>query len=481
MDSANLNVLGTRQGTRKRYPSALFGLEGNMKTQPNLSGQTVVVVGFGRTGEAVGNFLLNQDCRVVISDSRGPEELGETARLMEDRGARIELGGHSPSTFLKADTIVLSPGVAPTIDPLVAARKKGIHITGEIELASRFVTTPIVGVTGTNGKTTTTSLIADMLKASGKSVFVGGNIGRPFIEFVNRGEKADLVVLELSSFQLETVETFHPVVGALLNVTPDHMDRYADGGDYLAAKTRIFANMGHQDHAVMNADDIVVSHKSVTGSRWNFSRRRKIENGAGIEGHRIVVRREGRQLAELPLSSLALEGAHNQENIMAALLAALAAGANITAACRAAADFKGLPHRLEFIRELGGVRYYNDSKGTNVGAVVKSLEGFDAPVVLIAGGRDKRGDFSALESLVREKVKTLILLGEAGDTLAEALGGLTETVRVGDMAEAVDCARGSARAGDVVLLSPACASFDMFRDYTHRGRVFTELVGKLED
>lgn len=448
---------------------------------PDFAGMKTVVVGLGRTGESTAEFLLNRGASVLATDIRTSEheDLAAGAEKLRELGAAVELGSHRDSAFVEADLIVVSPGVPPTIAPLEKARKRGVKITGEIELASLFVTSPIVAVTGTNGKTTTTSLIGEIFRAAGKKVFVGGNIGDPLIGQVMSGDEADVLVVEVSSFQLETVETFRPKVGVLLNLSPDHLDRYPDEHSYYEAKTRLFQRQGPEDFAVLNRDD--PNSMAIPGAarKLTFSRKYKVKNGAHLDEGRIVLVREGARLAELPVGELSLIGSHNQENVMAALTASTAMGIDPATACRAAAGFKGLPHRLEFVGEYKGVRYYNDSKGTNVGAVLKSLGGFSDPVILIAGGRDKDSDFGLLKPLVRERVKLAILLGEAGPRIKDAWGGAVETAMVGDMAEAVALASNRADTGDVVLLSPACASFDMFDSYGHRGRVFTDLVGEL--
>ncbi len=444
--------------------------------EPELAGRRVTVAGLGRTGLAMVDFLLGKGALVTATDAQTADKFGPEVTGLADRGVTLELGGHGEEAFAGADLIVLSPGVPATIGPLRRAMEKGVPVTGEIELASRFVRAPIAAVTGTNGKTTTTSLLGEILRRAGRRVFVGGNIGNPLIGHVRDENEADVVVIEVSSFQLETAVTLKPGVAVLLNVTPDHLDRYAGFDAYTEAKARVFARQDGPDTAVMNYDDPVVRALAVPARRRDFSRLAALEEGAFLRDRRIILMENGHMAAELPLEDLNLVGAHNQENVMAALLAARALGVDPETACRAAADFQGLAHRVEFVAEIGGVRYYDDSKGTNVGAVIKSLEGFDSPVILIAGGRDKAGDFTALAPLVREKVKLLILLGEAKHKIAEALGGETETALAGDMAEAVSLARSRAAEGDVVLLSPACASFDMFRDYGHRGRVFAGLV-----
>jgi UDP-N-acetylmuramoylalanine--D-glutamate ligase len=449
--------------------------------RPDLVGKKVVVVGLGRTGEAAADFLLARGARVVVTDARPESDLPQVAARLRNLGAVVELGGHLDSTFTGADLILLSPGVPPEIRPLALARAHGVPITGEIELASRYVSAPIIAVTGTNGKTTVTSLLGEIIRKAGRKAFVGGNIGNPLIEFVAGGEEVEFVVLEVSSFQLETIEEFKPEVGLWLNATPDHLDRYHSLEDYYLAKARLFRRQSADDVAVLNADDPVVTAVPTRARRLLFSRLGQVESGAWLQGDRLVFRPDGGAKEELPLADIKLVGAHNQENIMAAVLCSLALGLDFAPVAAAVSAFTGLPHRVELVGEYHGVRYYDDSKGTNVGAVIKSLEGFTNPVILIAGGRDKAGDFRPLKELVRQKVKLLVLIGEAAADMNKILGGETETVIAKDMAEAVALSSQRSLPGDVVLLSPACASFDMFRDYGHRGRVFADLVGKVTD
>lgn len=452
---------------------------GDKQQALNLSGKKIVVVGLGRTGQALVDFLLGQGARVIGTDVQTSDQLGEPVQRLTQAGAFLELGGHRVETFITADLIILSPGVPPTFEALIKAKARGVPITGEIELAASFIQAPMVAVTGTNGKTTTTSLIGAIFAAAGLKTFVGGNIGSPLIGLVHSDQPVDMVVIEVSSFQLETTDSFRPNVAVLLNITPDHLDRYTTYEEYRQAKINIFARQTEADWAILNADDFLINDLTLRPRTLWFSREKVQDNGAVVQEEDIVVRREGQVVGKLPLAQLTLEGAHNQENVMAALLAAMAMGVDLEVAARAVSTFKGLSHRVEAVGEFGGVRYYDDSKGTNVGAVIKSLEGFQAPIILIAGGRDKAGDFQALKPLVREKVKLLILLGEAKNIIAEVLSGETETVLVQDMAEAVRLAKSRAVPGDVVLLSPACASFDMFTDYGHRGRVFTEAVREI--
>ena len=449
--------------------------------KPDLAGKKIVVVGLAKTGRAAVEFLLGLGAEVIGTDFRPIEEMPVNIRELADKGAVLELGGHKIDSFTKADLIVVSPGVPPTIEPLRAARENGVPVTGELELASRFTDLPLVAVTGTNGKTTTTSLIGEILRRTDRKVFVGGNIGAPLAGFLTSGENADAAVLEVSSFQLETADSFRPDVGLLLNISPDHLDRHNGLEEYLQLKARIFRRQRPDQIAILNADDGALSGLKINARTMTFSRRRRPVNGAFVDRERLLILDGGKVAGEIPISGISLVGAHNQENIMAACLAAVAMGVSPGAALSIAADFKGLPHRVEHVGTWNGVAYYDDSKGTNVGAVVKSLEGFDSPVVLIAGGRDKAGDFNLLKELVRKKVKLLVLLGEAREKIASVLSGDAETILVESMEEAVLTAKNKAVSGDVVLLSPACASFDMFDDYAHRGRVFAEWAGKVND
>jgi UDP-N-acetylmuramoylalanine--D-glutamate ligase len=441
-----------------------------------IQGRHILVLGMGATGLATARFLLSRGARVTVTDSRPADELPGAVIALAEQGAALELGGHRDQSFVEADLIVVSPGVSPTIEPLESARRHGIPITGEIELASRFITAPLAAITGTNGKTTTTTLLGEMFKATGRNVFVGGNIGRPLIDLVHSGETVDAVVIEVSSFQLETIETLKPKAAILLNITPDHLNRHGSMSHYAALKQRLFANQDIDDAAILNADDPLCTTFQPKSRRLFFSRRSIQPDGAHVMDGHIVLSDNGHEVGRLSLSALSLVGAHNQENIMAALLAGWFMGLDFDSAARVASGFKGLPHRVELVAVIEGVSYYDDSKGTNVGAVMKSLEGFSDPVVLIAGGQDKAGDFSLLKPLIRDKVKRLILLGEARNIMARALAGETDTILVDSMAEAVAAAREAACFGDVVLLSPACASFDMFDNYGHRGRVFSELA-----
>ena len=445
-----------------------------------LEGKRVLVVGLARTGRGVVRFLSEQRARVTATDIRSLDELEECASTIRNLLVRTELGGHKTETFLESDLIVVSPGVPLNIEPITAAREKGITVISEIELAFRFIRDPIIGVTGTNGKTTTTLLLGDMLKASGKRVFVGGNVGNPLIDCIGR-DRWDYVVAEISSFQLEGIDKFRPHIALMLNITEDHLDRYPDYGEYIKAKFRLFSNQRDSDFAVLNADDGTIGAMSfqIRARKWYFSLASPVELGTFLHGDALVYHDQRGTVERLDLRRVSLKGIHNIENMLAAVATAKICSCPKAAIQTALEAFKGLPHRLEFVRKLDGVSFYNDSKGTNVGSVVKSLRSFREPIILIAGGKDKGGDYGPLTGIVGAKVKRLILIGEARRRMAEALGGRAPISLADTLEEAVHRAFDESQPGDVVLLSPACSSFDMFRDYEERGNLFKEIVHQL--
>ncbi len=443
----------------------------------DVEGKKVMMLGLARTGVAAARFLAERGADVTVSDRRGEADLTREIAALGGAPVRFRLGGEDPSWLDGIDLLIPSPGV-PQENPLLrAAGRRGIEILSEIELGYRFVRAPLLAITGTNGKSTTTSLIGAMLKAAGANVFVGGNIGAPLIGFA--GQAWDWGVVEVSSFQLEWVQAFRPKIAILLNLTEDHLDRYASFNDYCAAKERIFAAQQPDDVAVLNRDDPLVwrararTRARVVSFGWST-----VDEGVYATKDEIVWRGGGAE-ERFALARVKIHGVHNVENMMAAVAAAKAAGITRAAIQSALESFAGLEHRLEFVREKSGVRYYNDSKGTNVGAVIKSLAGFSAPVILLAGGVDKGGDYAPLAAEIRRTVKKLILFGAAKEKIRAALGGSIETVVVDSLDAAVREAAASARAGDIVLLSPACSSFDMFRDYTERGKRFRSLVQEL--
>ena len=442
-----------------------------------LEGRKVLVLGLARTGLAVARFLAQRGARVVGADARADDAMGQARRELSRLSAACHLGPEETAWLDGVDAVVPSPGV-PRDNPLLAeAARRGIEVLSEIELAARFNRTPMVAITGTNGKTTTTRLVAAILEAAGLRVFAGGNIGKPLVECLT-GDW-DWGVVEVSSFQLEWVRDFRPRVAVCLNLSEDHLDRYDGLASYGAAKARIFAAQHPDDVAVLNRDDpwVWALRPELDARAVSFGWS-EVQEGAFVSGDAIVWRGNGTE-ERFPLWDIGLRGVHNIENVMAAVCAAMAVGVEGRHIRTAARRFQGIEHRLEFVRELDGTRYFNDSKGTNVGAVQKSLASFDGPIVLIAGGVHKGGSYRNLEPLVRERVRKLILLGEAAGLMKEALGTLTDTSVVADLAEAVRQARAAAHAGDVVLLSPACSSFDMFENYGERGRAFKELVQAL--
>lgn len=447
------------------------------RPEMDVEGRKILVLGLARTGLAAARFLARRGARVVAVDAREEERMAEAVSELSRLPVTCRFGAEETRWLDGVDAVVPSPGV-PKENPLLAeAALRDIEVLSEIELAARCGHTPLVAITGTNGKTTTTRLLGEILGAAGLRVFVGGNIGNPLIDCVDG--TWDWGVVEVSSFQLEWVRDFRPRVALCLNLSEDHLDRYDGLSSYGAAKARIFAAQGPDDVAVLNRDDPWVwglrreLRARVVSFGWS-----ETDRGAFVAGDEVVWR--GPEAEErFPLRDVRLRGVHNVENVMAAVCAAKAVGVAEGCVRDAARRFPGVEHRLEFVRELDGVRYYNDSKGTNVGAVRKSLASFDGPVVLIAGGVHKGGAYRPLAPLVRERVRKLILLGASAGLMNESLGALTDTVMVDGLDAAVREARAAARAGDVVLLSPACSSFDMFESYAERGRVFKELVQAL--
>ncbi|MHB8069441.1 MAG: UDP-N-acetylmuramoyl-L-alanine--D-glutamate ligase [Desulfobaccales bacterium] len=447
----------------------------------DLTGKKILVVGLARTGVALARFLARRGARVTVTDQAPAAALAAPRREISGLGIKEELGVPQPA-WAGYDLLLLSPGVPPELTWIGAAREAGIPVWGELELAGHFCTRPLIAVSGTNGKTTTTTLVGELLRASGLNPLVGGNIGTPVVSLLDRQEDADFLVLEVSSFQLDTAPLFHPQAAVLLNISPDHLDRYADLAAYTASKAGLFRNQVPGDLKVLNYDDPAVRPLGEGGGRvFYFSSTQPLKEGAWLEHGAIRVRIPGKLDELFPLRDIILPGSHNQENIMAALLLALDAGAAAGACRQVLARFQGLPHRLQWVAKIGGVDFYDDSKGTNVGAVARSLTFFEQPVVLIAGGRDKDSDFSLLSPLVRQRVKALVLLGETRELLARTWNGLVPAYLADDMAAAVIRAQELAAPGEVVLLSPACASFDMFKDYAHRGETFQKLVEELRD
>jgi len=443
--------------------------------KPDFSGKKVTIVGLARSGAAAARALNALGAIVTVTDKKPLDQLAALITSLGS-GIAVEAGGHPERIFVEADLIVLSPGV-PKIAPVLQAQRHGVKVISELELAWLLSDAPYVGITGTNGKSTVTTLVGLMLAKAKKKVLVAGNIGNALTEEVTHLTGKDWIVAELSSFQLEDIETFRPRIAAILNVTQDHLDRYHSLEEYGEAKARIFMNQQQEDYLVLNFDDPIVKSytRRTAATVIPFSRQLRFNPGACVlDGHLMF---NGRRV--IAVDELKISGVHNLENALAATALSILAGADVRSVAAVLRTFPGLEHRLEFVRTKDGVSYMNDSKGTNVGAVIKSVEGFTQPVILIAGGLDKGSDFSPLYDLFKRKVKLLILIGKAADKMAKALGRATETVLAPSLREAVRLASTRAGHGDVVLLSPACASFDMFKDFEDRGRQFKEAVKEL--
>ena len=448
-----------------------------------LKSKRVLVVGLGKSGIAAARFLKARGAQVTVSDIRPAGLISELPALL-DAGIMVETGSHGLLTFRRQDLIVVSPGVPSNTPELTTVRAMGIPIIGEMELGSEFLQGQIVAITGSNGKTTTTTLIGEILKASGEPTLVGGNIGRPVVDMVAESTPESWSVLEVSSFQLETIERFHPRIALVLNITPDHLDRHGSFEAYAAAKTRITENQTTDDFLILNAEDEptkLVAAKTKAQIYW-FSPRRQVKQGAFVHGESILFRaKEGGEVEPImPVAEIPLAGAHNVENVLAAVCAARLAGVEAHVLREAVAAFHAVEHRLEFVRELNGVRWFNDSKATNVDATAKAVESFPSGIWLILGGKDKDSDYSTLSPLLRARVKAVITIGSAAEKIESHLAGVVKIEKAGTMERAVAWAQKEAKSGDVVLLAPACASFDQFENYEHRGRVFKQLVGALE-
>lgn len=447
-----------------------------------LAGRRVLVVGLKRSGVAAARFCAARGALVTVTDSAGHEALVPEIESLRDIEISYELGGHHNATFLRSDLIVVSPGVPPAIEPIQAAMKKRVEVISEIELASRFLKGRVVAITGSNGKTTSTTLAGDVFRFAGFHTQVGGNIGTPMIDLVDTSTDDTITVVEVSSFQLEAISTFRPNVGVVLNVTPDHLDRYSSFEEYAAFKRALFQNQRPEDWAVLNADDPVTARFAggVPGRVWWFSQCRPLEEGCFYRDRHIQVARHGEVTPVISRDQIPLLGAHNVENCLAVISAAAILGVDFRSVAQAIREFPGVEHRLEFVAELNGVRYYNDSKATNVDATLKALEAFGGDVFLILGGKDKGSDYTVLSTLLRERVKQLLVIGAAAEKIERQLAGIVPIRRCETLQRAVACTPSIAAQGDIVLLAPACASFDQFENYEHRGRVFKQLVRSLK-
>ncbi len=415
----------------------------------------------------------------MVTERKRESELdSDMLRELLELGVILEVGGHKKETFLNVDTIILSPGVPHDMALIKSASEKKIPVVGELELASRFIDTPIIAVTGTNGKTTVTTLLGRMLENAGFNVFVGGNIGTPLIAYAAGEQKADYLVLEVSSFQLDTIHTFSPYISIILNISPDHLDRYPDYEAYIQSKLRLYENQGDGQYLILNHDDQRLSSVSPSSgvSLLLYGSEKREGLHAFLEGGRISASLNGSTRQSFSLDAFALPGSHNQENLLGAVLAGMALGIDAAMIQKTINQFKGLPHRLEYVGEVNGVLFYNDSKATNVDAAVRAVTSFDRSLILIAGGRHKGADYAPLVTAGRGRLKGAVFLGEAKGLLAESFRDEIPFSLAENMEEAVFRAFSMARNGDAVLLAPACSSFDMFSDYPHRGRVFSEAV-----
>ncbi len=453
-----------------------------MKPGIELAGKQVLVVGLARTGIATALFCAARGARVTATEERPESQIAETAAKLRAAGVTLELGGHQPRTFVQQDLIVPSPGVPPTLPALAAARAIGIPVWSEMELAWRFLRGHLVCITGSNGKTTTTSLIGHILETAGLPVQVAGNIGTPLISRVDVSSDAGFTVVEASSFQLESISAFRPDVAVLLNITPDHLDRHGSLDVYARAKARMFENQTEGDAAVLNADDEVAPQYTPSRPQvfW-FSRRKRVASGCFLRGDEIVFRREGSETVLLLRADIGLRGDHNVENVLAAATAATLVGVEPAAISKGVRSFAGVEHRIEFVATISGAEYFNDSKATNVDATLKALDAFPGNLLVILGGKDKGSDYTILREPLRRHARMALLIGAAADKIDAQLGGVVPVERAGTMARAVELAAKLARPGDTVLLAPACASFDQFESYEHRGRVFKQLVRSLAE
>src|SRR3984893_4688577 len=450
-----------------------------------LKDKRVLVVGLGKSGVASALFLKVHGARVTVSDTKSGDELRNEIPSLLDHGITVETGGHGERTFRGQDLIVVSPGVPVDAPLLVQARSLGEAVLGEIELAAQFLPGPIVAITGSNGKTTTTTLTGEILAAGGLPTLVGGNIGTPAISLAERAKRETVIVLEVSSFQLETIQTFRPKVAVVLNVTPDHLDRHRTFEAYVDAKARIFENQRGDDFAVLNEDDptcVTMAARTRAQVFW-FSRQKEVKQGAWVREGNILFR-DGTESQKNPqreimlVSEIPLKGAHNLENVLAAVCAGALMGCAPEKIRQAVRDFKAVEHRLEFVATIRGVDYYNDSKATNVDATIKALESFPANIHLILGGKDKGSDYTVLNELLRQRVKRVYTIGAAAEKVESQIKGV-EVVRAETLENALRKANAVAESGDVVLLAPACASFDQFKNYEQRGHVFKEIVRSL--
>jgi UDP-N-acetylmuramoylalanine--D-glutamate ligase len=457
-----------------------------MSEVSELKEKRILVVGLAKSGVSMVHFLKESGAQVTVSDHKSKAELSTALEQIADLEVQFDLGGHTPKVFLAQDLIILSPGVPPNLKIFDYARSQGVHVTGEFEFASWFIKEPVIAVTGTNGKSTTCKLIEEFLKASGKRVWLGGNFGDPLVEYLRRQEKAEVVIAEVSSFQLEHIERFTPQNVVFTNLAENHQDRYRSMEDYINAKRRIFQNTNQATTSILNADDNAVVELArdpavQRGRIFYFSRKPSLEPQIMTIGGAVLIKdeirvRTGPEIETYTIKNMKMRGRHSIDNIMAAALAAREHGAKHDAIQTVIDTFTGMAHRLEYVRRVGGVEFFNDSKATNVHAVLRALDAFDENVILIMGGKDTNLSYEPLREAVRKKVKNLILVGEAKERINRDLGDYSETFLIGTFEEAVLIAYQKSRINDVVLLSPGCSSYDMFDSFEERGNYFKEIV-----
>jgi UDP-N-acetylmuramoylalanine--D-glutamate ligase len=451
----------------------------------DIKGKKVLVVGLGKSGLAAALFLRRRGAQVTVSDVRSAEALAKEIPALIEAGIMVEAGGHGLLTFRRQDLIVVSPGVPMDTPELAQVKHFGLPVIGELELAARFLKGKMLAVTGSNGKTTTTTLLGEILTAGGLKTLVGGNIGVPVISLIDESADESWSVLEVSSFQLETTDEFHPTIAVILNITPDHLDRHGNMENYCAAKERIFARQTSDDFLVLNADNTpcVEAGKHSQANVYWFSIEHSVPQGAWLEQGTVVYRGSKDAATEqvMPLSGIPLKGAHNVENVLAAVVAARLAGVPADIICGAVESFQAVEHRLEYVATCKGVEYYNDSKATNVDATSKAIAAFGGGIHLILGGKDKNSDYTELADLLRARVSAVYTIGAAAAKIESHLRGVVTIQSCETLEKAVHSAAAAARPGEVVLLAPACSSFDQFENYEQRGRVFKDLVKQLQD
>ncbi len=452
----------------------------------DIKGKRILIVGLAKTGVSLAHFLHNQGAEVTVSDHKSKAELLNHLEKLESIPIKLELGGHTPKTFLAQDMIILSPGVPPHLKIFDYAKNHGVPVTGDLEFCAQFIKEPMIAVTGTNGKSTTSHLIYTFLKESGKNVWIGGNYGDPISEYLRQGVKADILVVEVSSFMLEHAEKFNPKNIVFMNLAENHLDRYRSMEDYVNAKRKVFLNVSQSTTSILNADDNAVVELArdpmvQRGRIFYFSRKPSLEPQIMNIGGSVAIKdqlkvRTGPEIQYFSVKNTKMRGNHAQENIMAAVLAAREHGATTEAIQKVIDTYRGMPHRLEYIRRVGGVEFFNDSKATNVHAVMRALDAFEENVILIMGGKDTNLNYAPLRDRIQRKVKSLILVGEAKERINRDIGDYSETFLIGTFEEAVLISYQKSRIGDTVLLAPGASSFDMFDSYVERGNYFKELV-----